>query len=73
MLYSRRFHLLRHVDESGISGRGRVAEGVEFTTGHVVLNWLTEWGSLGVYPSLAHVIAIHGHNGATEIVWEDPE
>ena len=40
-----RFSLKRLEDETGISGTGYVAEGVEFTHGKCVLVWLTEPGS----------------------------
>ncbi len=35
----RLFTLFRHVDESGISGTGRVLDGVIFHTGQVVVCW----------------------------------
>lgn len=61
----------RDVDETGVSGVGVVAEGVEFTDGRVALRWLTETTSTGVYDSLGDVRAIHGHGGRTEVVWVD--
>lgn len=67
----RRFYLKRVVDHSGISGTGRVAEGVEFSTGWVALTWLTAVTSMAFYPSLDAVRAIHGHGGATEVVFLD--
>ena len=41
------FSLVRHEDVSGVSGTGRVADGVEFNDGTVVLRWLTMGGSTG--------------------------
>jgi hypothetical protein len=67
----RRFHLQRNEDATGISGTGRVAEGVVFSTGWVALTWLTEVNSLVFYPSMANVQHIHGHGGLTQIVFED--
>lgn len=68
----RRFHLERDVDETGISGTGRVAEGVEFTDGRVVLRWLSDVASTVTYDALADVDKIHGHGGKTSIVFVDP-
>lgn len=68
----RRFHLHRDHDVSGVSGTGIVAEGVEFSDGTVVLRWLSgKHRSTVVWPDIAGVEAIHGHNGATRIVWLD--
>jgi hypothetical protein len=38
----RLFSLIRHVDESGISGTGRGLDGVIFHTGQVVVCWRTD-------------------------------
>jgi len=65
------FILDRKVDESGISGTGIVAEGVQFSTGKCVVAWLTKLRSVAVYDDIADVRAIHGHNGQTEIAWLD--
>jgi hypothetical protein len=64
------FHLLRLADESGVSGTGWVAEGALFSNGWVALTWLGETPSLNFYPSLDAVEAIHGHAGATRIVFD---
>lgn len=69
----RKFGLYRLQDPTGISGTGRVADGVEFTSGKVVLHWLTDVSSIGVYDTLAMVVKIHGHNGLTKVVWDEPE
>ena len=68
---ARRFLLQRNEDETGISGVGYVAEGVEFANGRCVLSWLTCLGSIGVYQNILEVEAIHGHEGRTKIVWID--
>lgn len=62
------FHLNRVTDETGISGTGRVAEGVQFGNGWCALVWLTKHTSCAFYTSIDEVQAIHGHNGKTEIV-----
>jgi len=67
----RRFYLDRKVDATGISGTGKVAEGVVFTNGWVALTWLTEYTSVVFYPSFTDVEYIHGHNGMTEVVFLD--
>lgn len=65
------FHFERDVDETGISGTGRVAEGVEFSDGTIALRWLSEHTSTAVYASINDVVHIHGHQGKTRIVWEE--
>ena len=83
----RRFELHRNFDVSGVSGVGIVAEGVEFgkalditwpdgvhtnlPAGWVRLVWLTAVGSSGLYASAGEVEALHGHGGATVLVWLD--
>lgn len=66
----RTFKLVRDVDDSGVSGVGVVAEGVEFENGRVVLGWTTVVHSVGVYDDVESVEAIHGHGGKTRIVWD---
>lgn len=63
------FVLERIEDESGVSGTGIVAEGVQFSTGKCVLAWVTQFKSVAVYDSVEDVEMIHGHNGKTVIVW----
>lgn len=69
----RRFQLVRHVDVSGVSGTGAVAEGVEFTDGTVSLRWYGEWPTTSLWPDIRAVEAVHGHNGATTVDWIDPQ
>jgi hypothetical protein len=70
---SRRFRLIRHHDVSGVSGTGPVAEGVQFTDGAVALRWYGDYPTTTVWDAIDSVIAIHGHQGATEVEWLDPE
>jgi hypothetical protein len=65
----RMFHLLRYEDPSGVSGIGRVAVGVVFPSGKVVLEWLGSHNTLGIYDDLRRVEHIHGHGGKTRIVF----
>jgi len=67
----RYFYLRRIEDESGTSGTGIVAEGVEFTNGQCVLHWLTQFSSIAIYPTIKELINIHGHNGKTVIEYYD--
>lgn len=71
----RRFVLRRHEDITGVSGTGVVAEGVEFSTGLVALQWTSAWPTSVVFHErvMESVEAIHGHNGATAIEWLDEE
>lgn len=69
----RRFHFVRNQDASGVSGIGKVAEGVIFSNGKVALEWLSKHASTNLYDSLDDVEFIHGHQGMTKIVFDDPE
>lgn len=66
----RTFVLRRTVDVNGVSGLGDVAWGVEFPDGKIATRWaVTDVRQTCVWDSLADVLAIHGHDGATQIVW----
>lgn len=66
------FRLNRIEDETGVSGTGVVAEGIQFTDGTCVLSWLTEVSSIAaIYDSIDTVDQIHGHGGKTVIEWDD--
>lgn len=69
----RRFVLARDTDITGVSGTGIVAEGVEFSSGVVALTWLSAWPTSVVFHDrgIESVQAVHGHGGATRIVWLD--
>jgi len=70
-----RFFLNRTEDETGISGAGRVAEGVVFSDGRVALRWTPQGEvqatSTACYDSIYAVDQIHGHAGKTRICWLD--
>jgi len=63
------FRLLRHHDKSGVSGTGFVAEGIRFSDGAVAVRWTGDHPSTASWSSLDGVLAVHGHAGATEVVW----
>lgn len=74
MTEHRRFVLERDADASGVSGTGRVAEGVQFSDGRCVTRWTeSRVGSVQtcVWDSVADVEAVHGHGGQTRVVWLD--
>ena len=63
------FALVRHEDISGVSGTGVVAHGVQFVDGTVVIRWLGQHKSTVTWDSLESAMAVHGHGGATKVVW----
>jgi hypothetical protein len=71
----RRFELHRDTDITGVSGTGVVAEGIAFSDGVVALRWRSEWPTSVVFHDrgIEAVNAVHGHSGATRIVWLDIE
>ncbi len=71
----RRFVLRREIDVTGISGSGDVAEGVEFSNGVVALQWTSDFPTSVVFHQrgMESVAAVHGHGGATQVVWLDPD
>ncbi|GAB2762467.1 hypothetical protein [Nocardioides pakistanensis] len=68
---TRRFELHRDVDVSGISGTGVVADGVLFPDGHVATRWRSLVAQTCAWDSITDVEHVHGHGGATRIVWID--
>ncbi len=69
----RRFALQRDTDISGISGPGTVVWGVQFPDGVCAYRWNTPTATTSIADSIADVEEIHGHNGATRVVWLDAE
>jgi hypothetical protein len=69
----RRFYLERKEDPTGMSGVGRVAEGVEFENGMVAWSWLSPNATVTISNSITQVEKLHSHNGKdpTKIVWVD--
>ena len=69
----RRFHLQRDEDESGVSGTGRVAEGVLLNNGWVITEWNSHHKEIITSESIAVFEKLHGHEGKAHIVWHDPD
>lgn len=69
---ARLFSLHRDEDETGVSGTGVVAEGIEFSDGTVALRWLSDWPTSVVFHDrgIDAVRAVHGHGGKTRIVFD---
>lgn len=75
------FTVIRRRDESGVSGVGRVIDGIRFHTGQVVICWRTDvdagkhgYSSLGIYESweaFKHVHIDSHPTNETEIIWKD--
>jgi len=67
------FALVRHDDETGVSGTGIVAHGAVFPNGKAVLAWTVERRpqSVAIYDSIHDLYAIHvgPHGGKTELSW----
>lgn len=70
----RSFVLFRDEDVTGVSGVGVVAWGVEFPDGVVALRWKGDWPTSVVFHDrgLQAVLAVHGHDGRTHIIWVLP-
>ncbi len=71
----RRFYLERKEDISGMSGTGKIAEGIEWSNGRVAIIWLSSSPSTGQYDSIAALENIHTHGGQhdTKVVYVDPK
>ncbi|MEV7140734.1 hypothetical protein [Streptomyces tauricus] len=69
----RRFYLQRDTDITGVSGTGRVADGILWSDGTVSVRWLGERPSTVFWNSIDNALHVHGHLGHTRIVWLDPE
>lgn len=76
------FTLIRHSDPTGVSGTGRILDGVIFQTGQVVTCWRSEAddsalgreriSSLGIYPSYEAFLHVHVKShpeGANEVIF----
>jgi hypothetical protein len=70
----RTFRLVREDDITGVSGTGVVCEGIEFSDGTAVIHWIVgAYRTTTVHPDgVGSVVHIHGHGGATRLVFESP-
>ena len=70
----KRFVLIRHEDPSGVSGKGLVAQGVEFPDGWISLQWIESASKVpSHWQSMDHLLAVHGHGGKTVHRYVDTE
>lgn len=69
----RRFYLYRLEDETGVSGKGIVAEGCRFTDGTIAIRWLSATPSWNLYECVDYLEKVSGHGGKTKIVWQDDD
>jgi len=67
----RLFELYRHRDVTGKSGTGVVAHGAQWPDGTVSVRWAGATASFSNWDSLDVLVAVHGHEGATEVRWLD--
>lgn len=67
------FYMIRHADESGVSGTGHVLDGVLWPNGRVTVCWRTERSSVAVYSSYDDFYFIHieshGKDSAS-VIWK---
>jgi hypothetical protein len=65
------FQLNRLIDETGMSGTGVVAEGVELPNGECVMWWIVNPFSIVIYHSMFELQYIHGHGQkkTTEVIY----
>jgi hypothetical protein len=66
------FRLVRLEDETGLSGTGEIAEGIEFSNGKVALGWggALAVPSVAIFDSIEQVVKVHGHGAKTRIEWQ---
>ncbi|RJO72978.1 hypothetical protein D5S18_22140 [Nocardia panacis] len=67
------FQLVRDRDITGYSGTGIVADGCVFPDGTTVVRWRGSKQSTVVWSRLEDAMEVHGHGGATRIVWSDAQ
>jgi hypothetical protein len=67
----RTFELYRREDETGVSGTGTIADGVEFDDGTTVIHWRGDAPSTVVWGSIDDAEAVHSHGGKTTILWHE--
>lgn len=69
----KKFHLIREVDVTGVSGTGKVMESVELFNGAIVSSWISDFPSQTWHQNIFADLEIHGHGGNSKFVEvEDP-
>jgi len=53
------FRMIRENDVSGVSGTGHILSGIIFDDGQVVVKWLSNASSIGVFRSYEDFLAVH--------------
>ncbi|MGW2048624.1 hypothetical protein ACWCPF_26085 [Streptomyces sp. NPDC001858] len=73
--FGKPFVLVRDTDVSGVSGVGIVANGILWPDGQAVIHWTgSAYPTTTPHPGgMESVIAVHGHGGATRVVWQSIE
>ena len=73
--FGKPFVLVRDTDISGVSGVGIVANGILWPDGQAVIHWTgSTYPTTTPHPGgMESVIAVHGHGGATRVVWQSIE
>jgi hypothetical protein len=65
--------LIRDHDVSGVSGEGHVADVVAWPDGTATVRWLGDWPTTQDHDrGIEGIEHIHGHGGATHVVWDNP-
>lgn len=73
MTEPRLFHLQRTTDITGVSGTGRVADGVLWPDQTVSIRWRGDRPSTVFWDCLEDAEQVHGHGGHTAIAWDDDD
>jgi hypothetical protein len=66
----RRFKLRRQLDHAGNGGAG---EGVVFRDGKTAIHWYGLYPFTVLWDDIEQAIEVYSHDGATELVWLDPD
>lgn len=68
----RRFYLTRKDGKAGVSGTGKVLEGVLTDSGRVIVEWIEPFKTVGIYDTLDHFVALHVQlPHVSEMIWLD--
>ena len=65
---TKRFAVIRHLDETGVSGTGHIADGIIFHDGAVALRWRTKTPGTTFFATMEDAKAVHGHDSKTQFL-----